>query len=53
MTRTKLRAAGELTTLDDFLRSKGKLEAFEAIAINEVLAWQIGEAMKTQNLPRK
>jgi antitoxin HicB len=53
MKRTKLRSAGKLTTLDAFLKAEGKLEEFEAVAIKEVLAWQIGEAMKAQNLSRK
>lgn len=47
------RSTDELTTLDDFLRKEGTLEEFEAVAIKEVLAWQIGEAMKAQNLSRK
>jgi len=47
------RSTKELTTLDDFLREEGKLEEFEAVAIKEVLAWQIAEAMKAQNLSRK
>jgi antitoxin HicB len=47
------RSTHELTTLDDFLKEEGKLEEFEAVAIKEVLAWQIGEAMKAQNLSRK
>ena len=47
------RAARKLATLDDFLKEQGKLEEFEAVAIKEVLAWQIGEAMKAQNLSRK
>ena len=47
------RSTKELTTLDDFLKEEGKLEEFEAVAIKEVLAWQIGEAMKAQNLSRK
>src|SRR5205809_3637916 len=47
------RSARGLTTLDDFLRDEGKLEEFEAVAIKEVLAWQIAEAMKAQNLSRK
>src|SRR3982750_1146193 len=47
------RATDDLTTLDDFLEREGKLEEFEAVAIKEVLAWQIGEAMKAQNLSRK
>jgi antitoxin HicB len=41
------------STLDDFLKERGKLEEFEAVAIKEVLAWQIAEAMKAQNLSRK
>jgi antitoxin HicB len=47
------RSAAELTTLDEFLKEEGKLEEFEAVAIKEVLAWQIAEAMKTQNISRK
>ncbi len=47
------RSTDNLTRLDDFLRDEGKLEEFEAVAIKEVLAWQIAEAMKAQNLSRK
>ena len=47
------RSAGKLTSLDSFLKHEGKLEEFEAVAIKEVLAWQIAEAMKAQNLSRK
>ena len=43
----------ELMRLDDFLREEGKLEEFEAVAVKELLAWQIAEAMKAQNLSRK
>ena len=53
MTRRKPRSTAKLATLDDFLKGQGKLEEFEAVAIKEVLAWQIGEAMKAQNLSRK
>src|SRR5258708_13887 len=54
MTKKKSpRSTNELTTLDEFLKEEGKLEEFEAVAIKEVLAWQIAEAMKTQNLSRK
>ena len=42
-----------VTTLDDFLKEEGRLEEFETVAIKEVLAWQIAEAMKAQNLSRK
>ena len=47
------RSIDDLTTLDDFLKNEGKLEEFEAVAIKEVLAWQIVEAMKAQKLSRK
>jgi len=47
------RSIGELRTLDDFLKEEGKLEEFEAVAVKEVLAWQIANAMKAQNLSRK
>lgn len=53
MKRKTLRTPAKLTTLDAFLKQEGKLEEFEAVAIKEVLAWQIGEAMKAQNLSRK
>ncbi len=51
--RKTLRSTDRLATLDDFLKREGKLEAFEAVAIKEVLAWQIAQAMKQQNLSRK
>src|SRR5271166_4462444 len=51
--RKSARSTKTLTTLDTFLKEEGKLEEFEAVAIKEVLAWQIAEAMKAQNLSRK
>ena len=51
--KKKKRSTAGLTTLDEFLAEEGKLEEFEAVAIKEVLAWQIAEAMKAQNLSRK
>ena len=51
--KKRLRATGKLSTLDDFLGTEGKREEFEAVAIKEVLAWQIAEAMKKNNLSRK
>ncbi|HLK81954.1 MAG TPA: helix-turn-helix transcriptional regulator [Xanthobacteraceae bacterium] len=39
--------------LDKFLDEEGAREAFQAVAIKEVLAWQITEAMKAQGLSRK
>ena len=43
----------DLSTLDSFLAEEGKLETFEAVAIKEVLAWQLEEAMKAEKLSRK
>jgi predicted XRE-type DNA-binding protein len=51
--KKRTRSTDDLTTLDDFLKGEGKLEEFEAVAVKEVLAWQISEAMKAQNLSRK
>jgi antitoxin HicB len=53
MKKKQTRSTDDLTTLDDFLKQEGKLEEFEAVAVKEVLAWQIAEAMKAQNLSRK
>jgi hypothetical protein len=47
------RSSAKFSTLDDFLKEEGKLEEFEAVAVKEVLAWQIGEAMRKSNLSRK
>jgi antitoxin HicB len=38
------------TTLDGFLGEEGMREAFQAVAIKEVLAWQIKQAMELQHL---
>jgi predicted DNA-binding protein (UPF0251 family) len=46
------RSPGRLSTLDDLLKEDGKLEEFQATAIKEVLAWQIEEAMKANNISR-
>jgi predicted DNA-binding protein (UPF0251 family) len=46
------RSTAKLTTLDEFLQGEGKRDEFEAIAIKEVLAWQIAEAMKTKKISR-
>jgi antitoxin HicB len=46
----KPRNAAELSTLDDFLAEEGKRDEFEAVAVKEVLAWQIGEAMKAEKI---
>lgn len=41
------------STLDDFLDEEGAREAFQAVAIKEVLAFQIEQAMKAQKLSRR
>lgn len=46
------RSPAGMSTLDDLLKEDGKLDEFQAVAIKEVLAWQITEAMKTQNISR-
>ena len=51
--KKKPRTTDGFTTLDDLLDAEGTREAFQAIAIKEVLAWQISEAMKAQKLSRK
>jgi DNA-binding Xre family transcriptional regulator len=40
------------STLDDFHQEEGVLEEFRAIAIKEVVAWQIGQAMKKKKLSK-
>jgi hypothetical protein len=47
-----IRSTARLTTLDDFLGEEGKRDEFEAIAVKEVLAWQIGQTMKEKNISR-
>jgi len=53
MRKKTSRSAKDFTTLDTFLEEEGTREAFKAVAIKEVLAWQIAEAMKAQGLSRK
>jgi len=40
------------SNFDDFLAEEGLLEEAEAIAVKRVLAYQINELMKTQNLTK-
>lgn len=53
MTRKEARSPADLATLDDLLCEDGTLEKFQAVAIKEVLAWQIERAMKEQKISRK
>jgi antitoxin HicB len=41
------------SSLDEFLDEEGTREAFQAVAIKEVLALRIEEAMKAQKLSRR
>ena len=51
--KTPKRDVSGFTTLNVFLDAEGTRDIFQAVAIKEVLAWQIGEAMKAQKLTRK
>lgn len=46
------RSPAKLSALDEFLKQDRKLDEFQAVAIKEVLAWQIAEAMKTKKMSR-
>ena len=48
-----VRTTDTLSTLDDFLADDGKLAEFEAVAIKEVIAWQIAEAMKAKHISQR
>jgi antitoxin HicB len=50
---TARRSIEGLTSLDDVLAEDGKLEEFQAVAIKEVIAWQITQAMVAGKLSRK
>lgn len=49
MARNKHMGSG----IDDFLKEEGVLEAFQAQAIKEVIAWQLGQAMKDRKLSKR
>ena len=40
------------SSLDDVLKTEGVLEEFQAIAIKEVIAWQLQKAMTDQKLSK-
>lgn len=50
--KTKRRSTARLSTLGDLLKEEGRLEEFQTVAIKEVLAWQIEQAMKENKLSR-
>jgi antitoxin HicB len=53
MTSAPSRSPEGFTTLDTFLEEEGVRDTFQAVAIKEVLAWQIERAMKDQGMSRK
>lgn len=50
---TEPTAPSSLTSGDEFIAGEGKFEVFEAIAIKEVLPWQIMRPMMEQMISRK
>jgi antitoxin HicB len=40
------------SSLDDFLKEEGVFEEMQALAIKEVVAWQLAEAMKKQSMSK-
>ncbi len=50
MTTKKLKSAANFKTLDSFLDEEGVRDAFQAVAVNEVLSWQIKSAMEIQKI---
>jgi antitoxin HicB len=53
MTTKKPRSTDGFSTLDDLLGEQGTHEAFQAVAVKEVLAWQIEKAVNDQKLSSK
>ena len=51
-TKTKPRRPYHGTKLDDYLKEEGVLEEFQAVAIKEVIAWQIQQAMTEKKLSK-
>ena len=41
------------STIDDLLREEDVLEDFQAVAIKEVIAWQLQQAMKDRKLSKR
>lgn len=39
--------------IDDLLKEEGVLEEFQARAIKEVIAWQLGQTMKDQKISQR
>jgi len=41
------------SSIDDFLKEEGIFEEAQALAIKEVVAWQLAEAMKKRKIQQK
>ncbi len=41
------------SSLDSFLAEEGVLETFQTKAVKEVIAWQLGEAMRERKLSKR
>ena len=52
MSKRTNKNVGVGSTFDDFLKDAGTYEATQEVAINRVLAWQKGKAMKKQRLTK-
>jgi antitoxin HicB len=50
MASKKPRTVADFTTLDEFLEVEGVRDAFQAVAIKEVLAWQLKQAMEVKKI---
>jgi len=40
------------SSIDDFLKEEGIFEEAQAQAVKEVIAWQLGEAMRSQKISK-
>ena len=52
MSKKKAKPKHHGSTLDDFLKEEGVLGKFRAVAVKEVIAWQIELAMKDKKLSK-
>ena len=50
MASKKPRITEGFTTLDEFLEEEGVRDVFQAVAIKEVLAWQLKQAMEIKKI---
>ena len=48
--RTRKRHMG--SSIDDFMKSEGIFEESQALAVKEIVAWQLDEAMKQQKISK-